>query len=301
MSFSFSFDFAAIGEGDGSGSVIASAESGHKCKSTEEEETTSPPAPARFVEMPFARDVGSTRSFEVITLTGRKLQHVSASAHDVTLAELPESFDVVPGRYEGGFKIWECSLDLVDFLFSSFGSPSSHKHKPRKVLELGCGHGLPGCAFLSLRLEGSTVLFSDLNAEVLEQTTWPNVAMNCPDLLDRVQCVCGDWLSLSNTILGHEDKFDLILSAETLYTSLSCQKVLFMLENHLSSDGVALLATKRHYFGLGGGTREFEVLVSGSTRDLLCCSVVKSFEDGQSNIRDIIRVTHKKSSEKKED
>lgn len=24
--------------------------------------------------------------------------------------------DLIPGLYEGGFKIWECSLDLIDYL-----------------------------------------------------------------------------------------------------------------------------------------------------------------------------------------
>ena len=44
-----------------------------------------------------------------------------------------------------------------------------------RVLELGCGHGLPGVLCL---LAGAEVHFQDYNAEVLAQLTAPNVAAN---------------------------------------------------------------------------------------------------------------------------
>ena len=44
-----------------------------------------------------------------------------------------------------------------------------------RVLELGCGHGLPGVAAL---LGGAEVHFQDFNAEVLSALTAPNVAAN---------------------------------------------------------------------------------------------------------------------------
>lgn len=47
--------------------------------------------------------------------------------------------DLQTGVYEGGFKLWECSLDLVRFVERLPGFTM-----PRRVLELGCGHGLPG-------------------------------------------------------------------------------------------------------------------------------------------------------------
>ena len=47
----------------------------------------------------------------------------------------------------------------------------------------------------------------------------------------------------------------------------------------------------RYYFGVGGGTEEFMRLVEGSST--LQCDVVKIFEDGVSNIREIIAVRRK--------
>jgi predicted nicotinamide N-methyase len=44
-----------------------------------------------------------------------------------------------------------------------------------RVLELGCGHGLPGVLCL---LAGSEVHFQDYNREVLTSLTAPNVAAN---------------------------------------------------------------------------------------------------------------------------
>ena len=45
------------------------------------------------------------------------------------------------GLYEGGFKVWECSRDLVAFLHETEGD--ALPKAPLRVLELGCGHGLP--------------------------------------------------------------------------------------------------------------------------------------------------------------
>lgn len=46
--------------------------------------------------------------------------------------------DVQTGVYEGGFKLWECAVDLVRYMREAPGPA------PARVLELGCGHGLPG-------------------------------------------------------------------------------------------------------------------------------------------------------------
>ena len=43
----------------------------------------------------------------------------------------------VTGVYEGGLKIWECSIDLAAFVASGVDFQNLN------VLELGCGAGLP--------------------------------------------------------------------------------------------------------------------------------------------------------------
>ena len=42
--------------------------------------------------------------------------------------------DLVSGVYEGGLKIWECSIDLVHFI-----SRNPELFEGKRVLELGCG------------------------------------------------------------------------------------------------------------------------------------------------------------------
>jgi hypothetical protein len=89
-------------------------------------------------------------------------------------------------------------------------------------------------------------------------------------------------------------QFDLILSAETLYTAESTRALLATISSRLAPNGYALLANKRYYFGLGGGTLELEQQIYthksevSDSRQLLSMSVLQSVEDGQSNTRDII-------------
>ncbi|EXB73700.1 hypothetical protein L484_026863 [Morus notabilis] len=76
---------------------------------------------------------------------------------------------------QGGLKLWEGSLDLVKALRSEVGN--GHLSFTRKrVLELGCGHGLP--AIFACREGAAAVHFQDFNAEVLKCLTIPNVNAN---------------------------------------------------------------------------------------------------------------------------
>lgn len=106
--------------------------------------------------------------------------------------------DIIPGVYEGGNKVWECSVDLAVLLLQNkhnIISPNSGK-----VLELGCGHGFPGIA--ALRLGYQQVVFSDLNGEVIDSATWPNIFLNCPDTMARAMCYSGDWEGLSTELFS---------------------------------------------------------------------------------------------------
>lgn len=52
--------------------------------------------------------------------------------------------DIQAGVYEGGFKLWECSLDLVKYVELLLRDSQTPFRMPRKVMELGCGHAIPG-------------------------------------------------------------------------------------------------------------------------------------------------------------
>jgi len=74
-----------------------------------------------------------------------------------TLGGKHNDSDLVSGVYEGGLKIWECSIDLVHFICKH---PDTFAGK--NVLELGCGQGLPGIAAL-LYGQAAHVTFADYN------------------------------------------------------------------------------------------------------------------------------------------
>ena len=77
-----------------------------------------------------------------------------------------------------------------------------------------------------------------------------------------------------------------------------------MLHRHLAPSGVALISTKRFYFGVGGGTLQLQELIdrehkagtpSASGRNKLVCRIIRTYEDGKSNIREIIAVEYESS------
>ena len=69
-----------------------------------------------------------------------------------TLKGQHSNSDLVSGIYEGGLKVWECSLDLVRFIKEL---PALVEGKV--VLEIGCGQGLPGV--MALKCGASSVIF----------------------------------------------------------------------------------------------------------------------------------------------
>jgi SAM-dependent methyltransferase len=246
-----------------------------------------------------------------------------------TLKAIVADSDVVPSVYEGGFKVWECAIDMITFLqeqqqaslsLSSLSSSSSSSSSVsssaaavarvdvhgKRVVDLGCGSGLPGIYCL---LNGaSKVAFQDLNREVLSLITIPNVALNTIDNQDddndddgmvapssasprELTVFCsGDWRQDDLVARLGAASFDVILTSDTLYSSASLPLLLAIMKRLLTKSpmAVALVAAKRYYFGIGGSVGEFLGMVDGDKE--IEGSVVRSFEDGQSNIRDIIEV-----------
>ncbi|KAF3762531.1 hypothetical protein M406DRAFT_264712 [Cryphonectria parasitica EP155] len=94
--------------------------------------------------------------------------------------------DVKTGIYEGGFKSWESSVDLVKVLAAE-GFSRSLTEGPSRVIELGCGTALPSLALFqwaiaervqvreaSKELDPLCLTLADYNPSVLRLVTMPN-------------------------------------------------------------------------------------------------------------------------------
>lgn len=136
--------------------------------------------------------------------------------------------------------------------------------------------------------------------------------------LSTLACLAaGDWLNLSDRLLSLNEesshdtvyeeeqtlkspidgRFDLILGAEVTYSVSSTKDTVLLLLRHLKvNTGIGLVATKRYYFGVGGGMDLFREIAS---REVICINdityglsveKVKSYDCGKANIRDLLRI-----------
>ncbi|KAK9141306.1 hypothetical protein Scep_010987 [Stephania cephalantha] len=92
------------------------------------------------------------------------------------------SSELAPSKSEGSLKSWDSSVDLVNVLKNEIRD-GQLSFRGKQVLELSCGHGLPGI-FACLK-GASTVHFQDLNAEKIRCKTIPNVLANLEEARDR--------------------------------------------------------------------------------------------------------------------
>jgi len=199
--------------------------------------------------------------------------------------------DLVPRVYEGGLKVWECSVDLVHYLAQQPPAPVA-----RRVWEMGCGHALPSCYLLQRALlqqrQDFALTLTDFNDFVVSDVTLTNLWLNVEDL-ERIQkhvsVGYGDWLNFSDRI---SEPFDLILAAETVYSTQTAEETALLLSRHLSDNGIGLVATKRYYFGVGGGSDAFQLAAEGKG---LVTKVVKVLDNGRGNIREIFQVSRQES------
>ncbi|EXJ74249.1 uncharacterized protein A1O5_02545 [Cladophialophora psammophila CBS 110553] len=114
-----------------------------------------------------------------------------------TLLSGLESGDLSSGIYEGGFKTWECALDLASLVNSEFDHAAVCDRPPGdfaedwEIVELGAGSAVPSLMFMHKFLErrrgrkvtedggGSLkITLCDYNADVLRLATAPNVFLN---------------------------------------------------------------------------------------------------------------------------
>lgn len=235
--------------------------------------------------------------------------------------------DLVPGVYEGGLKVWECSIDMCRYFLRKNIVIKGH------VLELGCGHGLPGIWILKQALAKARqntvdcfVTFSDYNEFVIKDVTIPNVAVNvrdsCSGELDSINGTTqidrllngniafgsGDWLAMSDLLLGKHTSctsleqpippalprnglFDCILASETTYSENAANETAELLSRHLKPGiGVAYIATKRYYFGVGGGTKCLCDSLRKQKTHMFHIETLEVYDNGAGNIRELLLV-----------
>ncbi|XP_078165855.1 putative methyltransferase family protein [Carex rostrata] len=208
--------------------------------------------------------------------------------------------DLLPGKYEGGLKLWEGSLDLVKILYSLITQPSpspSLSLKGMRVLEIGCGHALP--SILAALQGASLVHFQDFNAEVLRCLTIPNVKRNLSKELPELGFFAGDWSEVHKLLLCADNEnqnedggYDLILMAETVYDISSLNSLYHLIKKCLKKGGGAVyMAGKKYYFGVGGGTRQFIRLVQEDGMMETC--MISEVTDGASNVREVWKLSYK--------
>eukprot|EP00887_Chlorella_sp_A99_P007184 scaffold2.g7184.t1 len=270
-----------------------------------EEATEAPSYDAPAVEEALLEKTHSVPVEMVVVGPGLSLQKgVVSSAAAATALGRPEAADndLLPGRYEGGFKQWEGGLDLAQFLAlhwqqllgvlssarssdasgaeaASVGgaeaAPGAGAEAPApgggrlRVLELGCGHGLPGLVGLH---HGAEVHFQDYNPQVLHLLTMPNALANwCawratagaaagPPPPPPARFFSGSWASLEGLLArgGLAGGYDLVLTAETIYSPAAAAALLACVGACLRRPGgVALVAAKAYYFGCGGSLAGF--------------------------------------------
>ncbi|EEQ34872.1 putative protein-histidine N-methyltransferase [Microsporum canis] len=96
--------------------------------------------------------------------------------------------DIMPAVYEGGFKTWECAMDLAGIVTQGsvkFASPDGEDDI--NIIELGAGTGVPSLSlfrsFLSQSKSEATkrrkvrFVLADYNAAVLKLATLPNILL----------------------------------------------------------------------------------------------------------------------------
>ncbi|XP_060088566.1 histidine protein methyltransferase 1 homolog [Heteronotia binoei] len=205
-----------------------------------------------------------------ISVVKAKLPNFSHRGNILTKSISSHS-DLITGVYEGGLKIWECTFDLMDY-FSEAEVQFAHK----VVLDLGCGAGLLGIT--ALKGNAERVHFQDYNSMVIEETTVPNVLVNCihqngdisleqcqerdfnQDLISKCKFFSGEWSRFSKFLLNSNTplaKYDLILTSETIYNPDYYEALHDTLSKLLKANGHVYLASKTHYFGCGGGVMLF--------------------------------------------
>ena len=214
-------------------------------------------------------------------------------------AVAPGGRDIVRGLYEGGAKVWECTLDVERWIATSAEALASVSGASIAV-DLGCGAGLLGCA-VQRGNPHARVVFQDRNTAVIKEVTWPTIQLNggLASLRSAV-LLAADWERMSADVrAGSPDvgwlrgAVDLVVSSETLYAVDAYVPLLNLLDALLAPGGVALFGSKAFYFGVGGSVAAFVDAARGVPGNPFSVEVAQTFDDGKTVTRAIVRLTRR--------
>ena len=108
----------------------------------------------------------------------------------------------------------------------------------------------------------------------------------------RARYFAGSWEALPGLLAerGLQHSYDLVLTAETIYSLEAIQSLYRCIKACLRpTTGVAYIAAKSYYFGVGGGTAAFRKVVEAD--GCFDCQLAAVLDDGQSNKRELLRLT----------
>ncbi|XP_077332264.1 histidine protein methyltransferase 1 homolog [Lithobates pipiens] len=239
----------------------------------------------------------SDLQFVNVSVVEMTLSNEDLHGENIVSKSVTANSDLISGVYEGGMKVWECTFDLLRYFENEDVS-----FKGKSVLDLGCGAGLLG--IVALRRKAREVHFQDYNSTVIEEITIPNVLVNCDSsdenenvtkepskkrlkksethagLLSKCRFFSGDWSNFTLLMQNQTPsvKYDIILTSETIYNPNYYDALHDLFQHLLADNGTIYLASKSHYFGVGGGVLLFETCIKKGNRFNI--NTLKTHDDG---------------------
>ncbi|KAE8390708.1 hypothetical protein BDV23DRAFT_193514 [Aspergillus alliaceus] len=142
---------------------------------------------------------------EVFDIRAQLMAEDTADYENEELISGLEKGDITPNIYEGGFKTWECSVDLAKLVVNENNSSGANADD-RHIIELGAGTGVPSLALFAQLLsqpEGcprtTRFTFADYNSAVLRLVTLPNLLLTWMYIVTRQKSV---------SVAGAEDQVE---------------------------------------------------------------------------------------------